>query len=145
MEVMGVEPMSYSLSWKYQQDISLNVSLNKIPESKFTKNVLYPCGMNLYQRKTLYIQRTYIINITKKKLFNVIMIIFFDFGFHQVDPVTSAVNVTLDASGGTFFGSGQTSINSWHHGCGFRITHFIIHMISRTASCQYGQDQEYQQ
>ena len=66
MEVMGVEPMSYSLSWKYQQDISLNVSLNKIPESKFTKNVLYPCGMNLYQ-KTLYIQRTYIINITKKR------------------------------------------------------------------------------
>lgn len=39
------------------------------------------------------------------------MILFFDFGFHQVDPVTSAVNVTLDTSGGTFFGSGQTSIN----------------------------------
>ena len=40
------------------------------------------------------------------------MILFFDFGFHQVDPVTSAVNVTLDTSGRTFFGSGQTSINS---------------------------------
>lgn len=60
----------------------------------------------------IFISPFYIINITKKKLFNVIMILFFDFGFHQVDPVTSAVNVTLDTSGRTFFGSGQTSINS---------------------------------
>lgn len=30
------------------------------------------------------------------------MILFFDFGFHQVDPVTGAVNVTLDTSGRTF-------------------------------------------